>query len=842
MRVWVLALSTSVALSTPPARAEVPDAKRPAPFPYALRSWAKREGLPGAWVSAILPSRAGYLWLATPDGLVRFDGARFTVFNRKTAPGLPADRVHALHESRDGRLWVGTSRGLATGDARGREAFQRVVPIPAAPIISIDERSDGSLWIAAPDAVWRLDSGRSIGSVETRSAPDEVFSVLRADPSGGYWLGGSRGLLRVDASGGRRSYTRHSGLPSDDVLSLLVDRSGALWIGTASGAGRLFADGRMERVASTAGRLVMTLAEDGRGDVWAGTREGLLRLTGSGPTLVGRSDGLPDEHTRALAPDREGNLWIGTEAGGLARLREPRALVYGTAQGLGHDVVWSVAGGRDGSIWIGTDGGGLSRLHDGRVTPAIADAAFAHETVYALFEDRSGRLWFSTESRGLCSLERGVPRCSHRAPDDSLIRCLIQDRAGGIWVGSSGGLLRIVGNSLVPVPAEDGTRLVVEALHEGPDGVIWVGTSSGLARVRGDVVSRVAIAGQPHADNVAALASDPDGTLWIGTLHAGLQRLRGGGLAFLGSDQGLPSDSVLSIVADDAGRLWISAVDGIFGLRRADVGDVMDGRSTRLAAVGITDAEGLKDRECSGGVQPSGWRAADGVLYFPTIAGVAAVDPRRVLLNPKPPAVLIEGVVADGRRLDARAAVELPPGTRHLEIEYAAPSFTAPERVRFETRLVGLDQGFVPARDERVAHFAGLGPGRYRFLARAANEDGVWGEETATLAVQVRPYFWQEGWFSVLGAFLLLFAVCSVVELRTRMLRRRERELERRVAEEVARVRILKGLLPICAWCRKVRDDDGYWTELEAYVRDRTRADFTHGICPDCKARAEREL
>jgi ligand-binding sensor domain-containing protein len=805
------------------------------PRQYALRAWTKRDGLPGAWVSDVLASRTGYLWLATTDGLVRFDGVSFTIFNRMNA-GLPADRVRALHEGRDGRLWVGTSRGLAVGDARGRGPFARVRAIPDLRIDSIDEDGEGVLWVMTTEGVWRLQ-GERVTSLGAVSFPHgESYRMLRGDPSGGFWLATAHGLVRVDRSGATTTFAVREGLPSDDVMSVLTDRDGAIWAGTGKGVARRPKGGTFERVPAAGSRIVIDLAQDRDGNVWAATRDGLLRVAGGRPQLMGRAEGLPDEHIHALAEDADGNLWLGTEAGGLVRLRNGRAVVYGRAEGLGHDVIWTVTEGRDGSIWVATDGGGLNRLREGRAALATTEPGFAHESVYALLEDRSGRVWFSTGSHGLCQLTAGRVHCVGVENDD-LVRCIIEDREGRIWVGTSGALFRWDGEALQRVATEDGKRITVKALAQGRDGVIWLGTSSGLARVDGGIVHRVLIEGKTHATDVDALLCDPDGTLWIATMDEGLQRLRAGRLAAVNSSLGLPSDNVLSVLDDGVGRLWMSGGGGIFAVARTELEAAAERRGVQLRAVTITEAEGLRDRECSGGVQPSAWRGRDGRLWFPTIAGVAVVDPRQVGLNTRQASVMIEEIVADGRILAPGARLDLPAGTRHLEIHYTAPNFAAPERVRFEHRLEGLEPAFFRAGSDRVAHYSLLGPGHYRLMVRAANEDGVWAEGVTSLELSVRPHFWQTPWFYAICAAFVLLVAWTTLELRVRALRFRERELRRLVAEELAQIKVLRGMLPICAWCQKVRDDAGYWTQIQTYVAANSEAEFSHGICPDCKER-----
>jgi len=823
----------SAALSAAPADALDPQRST---TQYALRAWTKRDGLPGAWVSAVLPSRTGYLWVATPEGLVRFDGFHFAVFNRGNTPGLPSDGIRALHESRDGRLWVATSRGLAVGDAGGRGSFERVTALRDLPIGSMDGAGDGVVWATTAEGVWRLENGGATLLGATPGQHGESYRALRADPSGGFWLATGHGLARVDGTGrATASFTVRDGLPSDDVLSVLVDRDGTVWVGTGAGMARRPKGGAFEPFAAAGRRIVMALTQDHDGSIWAATRDGLLRVAGGSPELMGRAEGLPDEHTRALAEDADGNLWIGTEAGGLVRLRNGRAVVHGRAQGLSHDVVWTVTEGRDGTVWVGTDGGGLNRLRDGRAQLATTAPDLVHENVFALLEDRSGRLWFSTESHGLCQLTSDRVRCVKVNGDEDLVRCVFEDKEGRIWVGTSGALSYMDGAARHDVATEDGKRITVKALAQGPDGVIWVGTSSGLARVEGGTVRRVRIDGKPHAEDVDAVLLDPDGTVWIGTIGAGLQRLRGGRLAAVTVSQGLPSNTVLSVLDDGHGRLWMSSGEGIVGAARADLEAAAEGGAGPLRAIRITEAEGLRDRECSGGVQPSAWRSRDGRLWYPTIAGVAVVDPRKIGLNTRPASVRIEGIVADGRTLAPDAGLDLPAGTRHLEIHYTAPSFAAPERLQFRHRLEGLESAFFPAGSDRVAHYSLLKPGRYRFRVQAANEDGVWAEDAAALDFAVQPHVWQTPWFYALCAAALLAGVWTTFELRVRALRSRERELQRRVAEELAQVKVLRGLLPTCAWCRKVRDDAGYWTQIEAYVAAHSEAEFTHGICPECK-------
>jgi hypothetical protein len=239
----------------------------------------------------------------------------------------------------------------------------------------------------------------------------------------------------------------------------------------------------------------------------------------------------------------------------------------------------------------------------------------------------------------------------------------------------------------------------------------------------------------------------------------------------------------------------------------------------------------MRDRECNGVADPAGWRTADGRLWFPTGKGLAVIDPAH--LHPAlPPSALLESVRVDGQPLRIAPSLVLAPGSSRLELAYSAPALRSPERLRFHYRLEGFDRAWNDAGTQRVAQYTNLAPGDYRFIVEAGI-DGAWGK-AGTIAITLRPRFYQTRWFTVLVIASFVLIICTVPWLRVRQLRARARELDQRVQDAVRELKVLSGLLPICAWCKKIRDDGGYWSRIEAYLSERTDAQFTHGICPEC--------
>jgi hypothetical protein len=198
--------------------------------------------------------------------------------------------------------------------------------------------------------------------------------------------------------------------------------------------------------------------------------------------------------------------------------------------------------------------------------------------------------------------------------------------------------------------------------------------------------------------------------------------------------------------------------------------------------------------------------------------------------------VEIEGLAADNTALPLGGPIALGPGRPRLEFRFTGLGSAAPERMRFRYRLDGFDPGpdWTEAGTQRVAFYTNLPPGDYAFRVRAANGDGVWNEQGATLRFTVRPHLWETGTFRALCVLALVLAGATAYQWRIRRIRALARELEARVKEAVAHIQTLKGLLPICASCKKIRDDGGYWNQIESYVSEHSGAEFSHSICPEC--------
>ena len=368
---------------------------------------------------------------------------------------------------------------------------------------------------------------------------------------------------------------------------------------------------------------------------------------------------------------------------------------------------------------------------------------------------------------------------------------------------------------------------------------MWVGTTRGLSRfddvdtvdeARPDTVVNFTTADGLGADNIESLMQEADGTLWIATRGGGLSRWRDGEITTFSSQDGLLDDELISILDDGNGYLWLSTIRGIFRVAKADLEAFAEGRLERLGGIAYGRRDGLKNETCYGG-QGASLATRDGRLWFATLDGVAVVDPSRLEHIPAP-MVVVEQVSADGsivQRLEA-----LPPKSRTVELRFAAPTLLVPGKIKLRYRLRGFENDWRLADGSRTASYNNLAPRRYVFEATASDERGRWNGDVTSFTFRVEPAFYQTTAFRVCCILALALLAFALHNARTRQLRRRARELSGQVEQALAKVRVLRGLLPICASCKRIRDRDDGWTHLENYIDAHSEAAFTHGICPDC--------
>lgn len=806
---------------------------------YLRERWRAEEGLPQNTVTAILESRDGYLWLGTREGLVRFDGSRLAVLDRRVVPAFRTNHVRSLLEARDGALWVGTEAGVVR---RHGGAWQRVAEdrLGAASITTLEEGEDGAVWLGTKAAgLWRWRAGE-LSSITAGDglASDEVRSLLPA-AGGTVWVGTGQGLCRVE---GRRATCPWPGHPvaGGRVVALARSRAGGLWVGSGSGLARLegetFTATWLEGPLSRAGADSLVESEDGT--LWIGTYHGLMRLRRGRLDVLPPLEGADPVPVRALRADRDGCLWLGTEGAGLERLRD------GLFTPEGEPVAaTSVLRDRSGATWIGATNAGLIRLKDGASRRYRTADGLPSDDVGAMAEDAAGVLWVEADLRLARRVGERFVEAGRSAglPERSAVRSLLGTRDGRLCVGTSRHGLFCGRGRLQPVAKDDLPVRPVLVILEDRGGTLWIGTEGeGVWRVGTDGRAAPARGAEALArEKVMALVEDEDdGSMWIGTEGAGLHRWRAGSLSSFTTALGLHDDVVYQILDDRLGFLWLTSNRGVARVRKEDLAAVAEGRLPRLPALAFGVADGMRSAECGGGFHPAGWRGRDGFLWIPTLRGLIRVDPAKAEAPSPPPPVAIEAIRAGDGSFEGPATVTLEPRQRQVELRYTAFDHLGPARLAFRYRLAGQDRDWVQAGTRREAFYTNLAAGTFQFEVQASRDGTTW-SAPARATLHLAPRLDERPGVRLLAALVALALAPSWYALRLRRMRRREAELTARVEEALSQVKVLKGLLRVCAWCRRIRSESGNWEQMEMYVQRHSHADFTHGMCPDCAAKLE---
>lgn len=782
-----------------------------------FRHIAKSDGLSQNTVYSILQDRNGFMWFGTENGLNRYDGYDFTVFNH--VPGDPASISHGailrLYEDREGIIWVGTLNGGLnrydphSGEFRSyRHAADRGDSLSSDIVGAILEDRDGALWIGTDNGLDRLDrtSGKFTRyplATDRPGASNHIHDICE-DRQGGLWISNfGGGVTHMDRGTGKLRHYRHdpadpASLSNDFTYRVHQDREGALWVCTEDGLNRLDpASGQFTRI----------------------------------PIQPAAAGAPHRDQIYAICEDRNGRLWFGTSAG-LARLdgKNGAMTIYQNDPldplSLSANLVFSVYEDRAGILWIGTDDSGINQFNPNqkkffhyRSVPGKANS-LGNNVVHSFWEDPGRVLWIGTQD-GLDRLDRDKNEFTHfgygAGGPGSLgktnIRCLQGDRAGNLWLGTDGkglhrfdrasGRVTAFANDLKDPGSLSSDRIL--AIGADPDGGLWIGTYGGGinrmdAKARGFTRYRFAEKdpGSLSDDIARAILVDRAGTLWVGTYGGGLDRLdrATGKFAHYRNDAADPSslnnDYIFCLHEDRRGGIWVGTLGGGLNLldrekgtfahfTQADglagnqvLGILEDGSGN----LWLTTSEGLsrfspptkqfRNYDASDGIQGKGFLSGaayanpGGEMFIGGADGFNVFSPRDITDSAYVPPLWITSFKVMNKEVKLphpiweTAEVVLFPKDQLFSFEFAALDYAAPEKNRYAYKLEGLTDDWIQAdARHRSASFSRLPPGKYIFRVRGSNSDGLWNEKDVSLVIRARGPWWRSWWFLLLLVLLI---------------------------------------------------------------------------------------
>jgi diguanylate cyclase (GGDEF)-like protein len=780
---------------------------------YRFDHFTTNNGLPQNTVSAITQTRDGYLWFATYDGLMRYDGQRFVIFDKGNAQGISGNQFLSLCEDEQGTLWAGTSDSGLVGYRNGVfTSFTTAQGLPGKYVGRIQRAEDG-LPILFFDIGeynylrWTKDQTPTSVNIFLWTAEHSLVPIEQrpvntfVDRSNARWAIEPGKLIRF--KGGQKSIFPVK-LTLDEFFRFRYeDRAGNMWFASRDNEVYLIAGDTLKCYSQVDGlpsySTIKFAGEDDEGNLWLHSQRRVMRYRNGEFTIYTEEDGIKSNNIRAAFCDREGTIWVGTNENGLYHLTRQFLTTYSTRDGLLGDIVYPILEDHTGAIWVG-GGGGMSRFMDGKFTGYLLSKSrkaqykvvssapperYPGEGAQSFYEDREGGLWFGIE-KGLLLFKDGRLTDRSDLAKNANPAAILQDRAGNFWFGTGKGLFREqAGKSTLYTTREGLPDDSVAVIYEDQRGTLWIGTRGGLARLEGErfipLTTKEGLAG----NRIRSLYEDREGILWIGTFDSGLSRLQDGRFTNYTVQTGLFNNGVFAILEDQRDNFWISCNRGIYRVSRQQLNAYAEGKIPAIHCVAYGTQEGMLSVECNGEHQPAGIKARDGKLWFPNQKGVVVIDPEAVPRN-LPPLAVIESVLIDRNGANFKDGITLEPDQANLEIHYTAPCSIKSEYVQFKFKLAGLDDEWTEADTQRSVSYPHLPPGHYTFQVIAASLDGIWNETGASLDVYMKPHFYQTRWFLAACVMGFLMLAASLYLWRVRQLKANERRLTRLVSERTA--------------------------------------------------------
>jgi signal transduction histidine kinase/ligand-binding sensor domain-containing protein len=725
---------------------------------YGFDHWTVQDGLPQDIIRGISQTPEGYLWIATLDGLVRFDGVRFTIFEKSNTPGLVSNRFREMYPGRDGDLWLTNEIGGVTRYHDGlffNYGIERGIPNDVVNALTVNEAGDA--WVLSGNRIlqWNQARGRFIDI--TPQQTKVTYDLLRWDITGFWGRDGAK--IHCFVHGRFVDYPLPPWLDHDAVWGAAVDQGGALWLETFAGKQtRIDTDGTGHAIKDS-DHPRMSFA-DTHGRSWE-MRVGDHLSRNLDFTSSGRNVTIPV--TRSYE-DRQGNLWFGTEGDGLYHLQRQSIHVFSKEQGLADRDDYAIYQDSAGAVWIGAWHVGLSRFADGKFVNYSRADGLPGRNVTAILEDRDHRLWVGSYG-GLSVFDQGR---FHKPAEPSLadgmvVQAMFQDKEGALWLGTNGGGLARYKDGVTKLfSVKDGLASEdVRVIIEDRSGDLWAGGFGGLTRLHHGQFTRWRERDGLPSNSIWSLYEDADRVLWIGTYEGGLARFKDGKFTRYTVEDGLFNNGVFQILEDQHSNLWISCNRGIYRVSKRELNEFAGGARNTITSVAYGKIDGMLSVECNGGIWPAGTKTRDGKLWFPTLDGVAVIDPESIAYDSQPPPVIIESALLDRVPMPVTAPLRIHPGQENLEIQYTAPTFIKPVQSNFKYKLEGLESQWVDAGSRRTAYFSHLPPGKYTFRVIAGNSDGIWNLNGQAMAITVLAPFYETWWFAAL-VFMAAAAATTV--------------------------------------------------------------------------------
>ncbi len=732
---------------------------------YSIDKWNNENGLPGNAVKDIIKTSDGYIWIATFDGLARFDGVKFEVFDKDVSPSFKTNGILSLFEDNQKNLWLGTDGAGVLKYHKGKfDTIQTSSTLNTAFVTSFAQTKNGTIWVGTKNGLAKLINNQLIAVKEFPSLLTVSINSLFVDSKDNLWIATRNAGLIKKTGDYVKQYTTDDGIISNSLGTLFEDSNNTLWAGTDDGL-MIIEDGyrfvNLSNKYDLPNGFVNTIFEAENGSILVGTTYGLIWIRDENIEIYTEKDGLPNNNVTSIINDGEGSLWIGTYKGGIVRLKDGLFLNYGISEGLYNNFVNTIYE-ADSVYYIGTEGG-ISIFQDGKIKNYSSPNNSAFQNwVRAFLKDNSGNLWVGTYD-GLYKFENGLKKVLSKKEglSSNKIRSLIKDDKNQLWLGTANGINIIEKNNKITILDKNSglQNTFIMCLSKNHEGDILIGTNGGGLSIYHDGEIKTFTKKDGLAGNVVFnIFLEKNGLIWLSTDN-GICSYDGKSFTKYNDANKIFKIAVFQVLIDKSDKMWVMTGKGIYTIDKKHLLESLSNKIDLTSKVKLYDkAYGMRSMGINGGA--SGVLDPNGKIWFPTSKGVSILDTDAVSQNLKPPKVVIEKVIAGKNEFLPFENIKIAAESSNIEIHYTGLNFFAAERIKFQYKLEPFDKKWIDARERRIAYYNNLSPGSYTFKVRAANDGGIWNEDFKSIKLTKEAYYYQENWFkALLGLFLLALAV-----------------------------------------------------------------------------------
>jgi ligand-binding sensor domain-containing protein/serine phosphatase RsbU (regulator of sigma subunit) len=774
---------------------------------YNFKNYTTKQGLPQSQVLAIFQDHNGVMWFGTNSGgLGRYDGNDFSTIS--TNDGLINNDVYSIAEDESGNLLLGTNKGLSVYNGASFRNYGKQQGLENNSIFKLLQDKDVT-WIGTQEGVYQYSKGRIIPFRKNELLnKSSVYSIF-IDASRNIWFATfQNGVIYYDRSKDAfRHFSTANGLMNDFIFSIGQSKNGDILVGTQTGLNIInprFEVRNADELFKNENISYSYILASNSDTVLFGTySEGILAVDFSQKKRIlqyNHLNGLTNNAILCLFKDREGNLWIGTDGTGAFKYSNAKFVYYTKADGLPENYVNAIAQDKKGDYWIALRSNGLFRT-DGTHTKSYNFSMNKPNTLpdnnINTILAASDKLFFGTND-GLCTFENeGFRNIASPVFNHKYILSLYEDNRKNIWIGTSEGAFKYTDGTVSEVEIinkfrQEGQQFAINCITGDQNGHIWFGIEHGLIELdqRGGC-TLLNDKNQFHDINVLSATRDRHNNLWFGTSE-GLFRFDHKAFSKISQKNGLSSNNVLFLQVDNLNRLIIGLNTGL------DVLDLTEYEKNHVNVKHFGRDDGLLTLEANFNAV---FKDKEGRILIGTPNGLEIYNPLFDSKNTLEPLTHINSVklffgqenIYKYGKLDTLTQLpknlSLSFSKNHLTFQFVGISLSAPEKVMYQYKLEGLDNDWTPPTSKTEATYSSLPPGKYKFMLKAMNNDGVWNEEPAVFEFEISPPWYNTWWFYSICAILLVSGISIYNYVRTKKLIADKQKLEKVVDERTRELR-----------------------------------------------------